>query len=135
MIKNSFIQNLLFQWQVKVICLVLAISVYFLVSFSSYSDREVLIPLDVILPNEYIAESLVPQTIDLVIEGNENIIYLIDPSLVRAKVDFSNVSKEGIVSAPVLLEYEEKVFEKGDIVLNTKPTSVRISFKKRQNVE
>lgn len=129
--KNNFVQNFLYQWQVKIICLVLAISVYFLVTFAASSDREILIDLDVILPTGFVAESLVPQTIDLVIEGNEDIIYLVDPSLIKASVDFSKVSKEGIIAAPVILEYEEKVFEKGNITLNTNPTSIRISFIKR----
>jgi hypothetical protein len=97
--------------------------------FSTNSTRIVSIPLDVILPIEYEAESLVPTSVDLEINGNNNIIYLIDPTLVNATVDFSSVNKEGISNNPIQLQYDETVFSKGNISLSTNPATVKVSFK------
>jgi hypothetical protein len=82
------------------------------------------------MPIEYEAESLIPTSVDLEINGNDDIIYLIDPTLVDAIATFSFVDKEGISSVSVELKYDEKMFSKGNISLSTKPSTVKISFKK-----
>lgn len=126
--RNSTIQLVLEHWQIKIVCLLLAICVYFLISFSSTGSRMVEIPLEVNLPTKYVAESLVPDSISIKIRGSEDIIYLIDPSLIVAHVDFSKVDNIGISKEPVVLNYDEKVFRKGNITVSTVPSDIRISF-------
>ncbi|MCY1152697.1 MAG: hypothetical protein PQJ45_06400 [Sphaerochaetaceae bacterium] len=127
--KNKLSLYLLDNWKPKLISLFLALCVFFFYMFSTNSTRIVSIPLDVILPIEYEAESLVPTSVDLQINGNNNIIYLIDPTLVKATVDFSSVNKEGISNNPIELQYDETVFSKGNISLSTNPATVKVSFK------
>ena len=128
MSKNSLIQSLLYEWQVKLICILLACSCYFIVTFRTSQDRKVEIPLEVILPINYESESLVPTSITVDINGSEDIIYLIDPSMITATVDFSHVDSVGIASKDVVLDYDEKAFKKGAISVSTIPSEVRISF-------
>ncbi|MBK5201106.1 MAG: hypothetical protein JJE21_06185 [Spirochaetaceae bacterium] len=129
MTKNSFLQSVLDQWQVKLVCVLLALSCYFLVNFSSYTDRQVVVPLEVIFPVNYEAESLVPNSITININGSESIIYLIDPALVIASVDFSNINNIGISRRTVVLSYDDKVFDKGEIIVSAVPETIRIAFK------
>ena len=128
--RNKLSMFLLDEWKPKLISLILALCVFFFVIFNDNSSRVVTIALDVIMPIEYEAESLIPTSVDLEINGNDDIIYLIDPNLVTAKADFSFVNKEGISSVSVELKYDEKMFSKGNISLSTKPSNVKISFKK-----
>jgi hypothetical protein len=129
MTKNSFLQSILYQWQVKLVCILLAVSCYFLISFSAFTDRQVVIPLEVSLPESLEAESLVPNSITININGSESIIYLIDPSLISASVDFSDVDEIGISRRTVVLSYDDKVFDKGAIKVSSIPETIRIAFK------
>ena len=128
--KNKLSMIFLDDWKPKLISLILALCVFFFYMFSGNSSRIVTIPIDVIMPIEYEAESLIPSYVDLEINGNDNIIYLIDPTLVGAKANFSSVDKEGISSVSVELKYDEKMFSQGNISLSTKPSKIKISFKK-----
>lgn len=127
--KNKISLYLLDNWKPKLISFILALCFFFLYLFSNNSSRIVTIPLDVYLPIGYQAESLIPNSVDLVISGNNDIIYLIDPNLIKAKADFSSIEKEGISTENIELEYDSKVFSKENISLNTKPATVKISFK------
>ncbi len=127
--KNKISLYLLDNWKPKLISFILALCFFFLYLFSNNSSRIVTIPLDVYLPIGYQAESLIPNSVDLEISGNNNIIYLIDPNLIKAKVDFSSIQKEGISTENIELEYDYKIFSKENISLNTKPATVKISFK------
>lgn len=133
--KNNVSLYLLDNWKPKLISLIFALCIFFFYMFSSNSSRIVTIPLEVILPIEYEAESLIPTAVDLEINGNNNIIYLIDPTLVGAQADFSSVEKEGISAVSVKLKYDDKMFSKGNISLSTVPSSVKVSFKKGSNFE
>lgn len=133
--KNNTLQVILDHWQVKIVCLLMAFCVYFLVSFSSTENRMVEIPLSVNLPTEYVAESLVPSSISVKITGSENIIYLIDPALITASVDFSGINTTGISTEAVVLDYDEKVFRKGNVSVFTVPSDIRISFKVKESDE
>lgn len=133
--RNSILQVILDHWQVKLVSLLLAICVYSLIIFSSTETRMIEIPLNVDLPSNYKAESLVPDSISLKINGSGNIIYLIDPSLITANVDFSKVANQGISRESVILDYDEKVFGKGNISVFTVPSDIRISFKEKESSE
>jgi hypothetical protein len=130
--RNRSLQVILDHWQVKIVSLLLAICVYFLISFSTTENRIIEIPLSVNLPMDYVAQSIVPNSISLKINGSEDVIYLIDPTLITANVDFSQITSSGISRESVILDYDEKVFRKGKISVYTVPSSIRISFKETE---
>ena len=115
-------------WGPKIFSFLLAIGVVLVVEFSNISNRVVTIPLDVSLPDNLIAESLVPETVEIVISGSEDVIYLVDPSLVKAYADFSFVNNSGIARVPVVLDFNQDVFRKSSISVKAEPSSVRILF-------
>ena len=115
-------------WGSKIFSFLLAIGVVLVVEFSNISNRVVTIPLDVSLPDNLVAESLVPETVEIVISGSEDVIYLVDPSLVKAYADFSFVNNSGIARVPVVLDFNQDVFRKSSISVKAEPSSVRILF-------
>lgn len=127
---NKSLQAFLYNWPAKVLSLAFALLVYAFIQYTTLGDRVVTIPLSVSLPTQYEAQSLVPTSVEISIRGNEDIIYLIDPNSILASVDFSNVKKEGIATAPVILVYDEQVFDSADIALLANPTQYRILFSK-----
>lgn len=115
-------------WGPKIFSFLLALGVVLVVEFSNISNRVVTIPLDVSLPDNLVAESLVPETVEIVISGSEDVIYLVDPSLVKAYADFSFVNNSGIARVPVVLDFNQDVFRKSSISVKAEPSSVRILF-------
>ena len=65
---------------------------------------------------------------EIVISGSEDVIYLVDPSLVKAYADFSFVNNSGIARVPVVLDFNQDVFRKSSISVKAEPSSVRILF-------
>jgi len=112
------------------ISLVFAICIYLFIQYSTVGARVVTIPLDVELPSGYEAMSLVPESVEIEIRGNDDIIYLIDPNSIMASLDLSFVQQEGIASAPVLLKYEKNVFESGGVSVSPNPSHYRILFRR-----
>ncbi len=125
---NKHFQNMLYHWPTKVISLIFAVFIYLFIQYSTIGARVVTIPLDVHLPSGYEAMSLVPESVEVEIRGNEDVIYLIDPNSIEASINFSFVQSEGIASAPVVLSYEENVFESGGISVSPSPSQYRILF-------
>ena len=125
---NKHLQNMLYHWPAKVISLVFAVCIYLFIQYSTIGARVVTIPLDVHLPSGYVAMSLVPESVEVQIRGNEDVIYLIDPNSIMASIDFAFVQREGIYSAPVTLMYEENVFESGGVSVSANPSQYRILF-------
>ena len=128
--RSKFFQKLFYNWQVKIISFLLAVLVYFILVFSIQSSRTVSLPVEVILPKEYVATSNVPKNIDLVIQGTEDQIYLIDVSKISLKVDFSTVNREGVSYATVqiLSEDLDSYIDTSAISIYTKPSQVRVYF-------
>lgn len=125
---NKHLQSILYHWPVKVLSLVFAVCLYLFIQYSTIGARVVTIPLNVQLPAGYEAKSLVPESVEVQIRGNDDIIYLVDPNSIRAALDFSFVKSEGIATAPVILFYEENIFESGGISVSPNPSQYRVLF-------
>ena len=116
-------------WAVKIFSFLLAVLVILLIEFGNISGRTVTIPVTVFLPeNGLVAESLVPETVDVLIKGDENVIYLVDPSAIKAYADFTDVDKAGITRVPVILDFPENIYSKNSISVSASPSTLRILF-------
>ncbi len=131
--QNKITSALFGNWPLKMISFVVALAIVVAIRFLNATDRTVTIPLTVVLDEEsaYGAVSLVPSSIDVVITGDDSIIYLVDPSLIKASVDFSDVSGEGIARRPVSLEYDRDIFNRNGLSVASSPLTVRILFKSK----
>ncbi|MBP5551891.1 MAG: hypothetical protein J6X41_00745 [Spirochaetales bacterium] len=128
--RSKFFQKLFYNWQAKIISFLLAVFVYFILMFSIQNSRTIALPVEVVMPEGYVATSNVPSSIDLVIQGTEDQIYLIDVSKIMLKVDFSMVDREGISYATVQIDINElaSYIDTSAVSIYTKPSQVRVYF-------
>ena len=128
--RSKFFQKLFYNWQAKIISFLLAVFVYFILLFSIQNSRTISLPVEVVMPNGYVATSNVPTSIDLVIQGTEDQIYLVDVSKITLKVDFSMVDREGVSYATVQINMEDlsSYVDTSAISIYTKPSQVRVYF-------
>ena len=128
--RSKFFQKLFYNWQVKIICFLLAVLIYFVLVFSIQTSRSMTLPLSVTLPAEYRADSIVPDSVELVIQGTEDRIYMIDVSNISVSADFSTVNHEGVSYAVVNIDTGEleKYIDTSVISIYTKPSQVKVYF-------
>ena len=130
--RSKFFQKLFYNWQVKIICLLLAILVYFVLLFSIQSSRSMTLPLEVTLPDGYKAESTIPRSVELVIQGTEDQIFMIDPAKISVSADFSTVNREGVNYAVVEIDTGDltSYIDTSALSIFTRPSQVKIYFSK-----
>ena len=127
---NKFAASFLENWIIKVLSFMSAVLIVLAFRFWNVNDRTVTIPLEVRLPENFVAVSLVPDTVDIVISGSDKIIYLVDPSQIRAIADFSAVDNDGISRVRVAIEYNDDIYKTNGLTISAKPEVVRILFDK-----
>ena len=128
--KNKFSSAIFGNWVVKVFSFLVALGIVVAVRFLNVTDRVVTIPITVKLSasSPFEPVSLVPESIDVVITGDDDIVYLVDPSLITASVDFSDVGGEGISRRVVYLDYDNDIFSSYGLTIKSSPATIRILF-------
>ncbi len=128
--QNKSFTSFLSTWVPRIISLLLAIMIFGSIKYLNMSSRVVRIPLEVALPESTSikAESLVPTYIDIVLSGDDKLIYLVDPDSIKASADFSDVISAGIARVPVILDYSEDLYMETSLVITADPDVVRILF-------
>lgn len=126
-------KNIFYNWQAKIICFLLAVVVYFVLFFSSTGSRKMSFPISVSLPENYVATSNIPKTVELIIQGSEEVIYLINAENLSVSADFSNVSHDGIWAVPVIISNNglSDYIDLSDVTIYTSPANVRVYFEKK----
>ena len=124
---SSFVSS----WVPRVLSLLVAVLIFAAVRYFNMASRVVSIPLDVSLPSaaHVEPESLVPASVDIVISGDDDLIYLIDPDSISAYADFSDVDNPGRARRAVVLTYAQDVFKDTALTVKADPDVVRILFK------
>lgn len=131
--QNKFSSVVFGNWVVKVLSFASAVAIVIAIRFLNVTDRTVRIPLTVMtaVNSSFEPVSLVPEAIDVVITGDDDVIYLVDPSLITASVDFSDVAGAGISRRIIQLQYDEDIFTSNGLTISASPATVRILFKER----
>ena len=128
--KNKFSSAIFGNWVIKVFSFLAALAIVVAVRFLNVTDRVVTIPVTVYIDgsSDLKPASLVPESIDVVITGDDDIVYLVDPSLITASVDFSDVGEEGIARRVVYLDYDNDIFSSYGLTFKANPATMRILF-------
>ena len=82
---NKGFNSFLSAWDPRVLSLVLAFLIFAVVNYLNMTDRVITIPLSVTLPSDEVVvpESLVPSKTEIVISGNDELIYLYQINKIR----------------------------------------------------
>ena len=128
--RSKFFQKLFYNWQVKILCLLFSVLIYFVLVFTIQAERKVTLPVTVNMPELYHAESNVPKNVKLVIQGTEDQIYMIDVSQISLYAEFSTVNREGVNYAVVQIDTNEleKHVDTSSLHIYTIPSQLKVYF-------
>lgn len=137
---NSILHKLLSNWPMKLSCLIFAVCLVFIVRFSQYRNVVAEIPLQLILPEGYSAQNKIDEKIELTIEGDSKMIYLINPMQVEAIADFSGVSQDNLDNAiktqtplvvQVNLVHDDGIIDLSEeIMMTSNPSRIKVLMRK-----
>ena len=105
--RSKFFQKIFYNWQAKVISFLLAVFVYFILVYSIRDSRIVNLPVNITYPEGYIVTSRIDDSVELVIQGTEERIYLLDVSKFSLSADFSSVDGEGVHYADIKIDVQD----------------------------
>lgn len=125
---NSMIKKLFNNLGAKFLCFILAIVFYSISFYISFQHRTVSIPLSIILPENFKPISNIPQSTNIILKGDEKVLYTIDPLKIDAVADFSFVNQPGVYTTKVILNYESGIFSETNLTINAQPLTCKIAF-------
>ncbi len=130
MSRNKTLKKVFYNWQIKILCFLLAVFMYFFLGLVLQETRTVSLPLNIVMPENYKADSIIPNSAELVISGKEDQVYMIDPSKVTLTVDFSKVNQEGVSLAAVQIDMggQDAVLDFSSLSISTNPSNVKVYF-------
>ena len=135
MARKRLFKNKNVNWKVLTFSFLLAVLVFIAADFLIQETRTVTIPLEVILPEGFVATSNIPNQVDLKIRGTEDRIYMVDVERIGVSADFSSVMQAGVASVPVRvdLSYYSNILDKAQVSFFTDPAYVRVYFEEAVN--
>ncbi len=126
---NDISRIVLNNWPIKVFSFLLALCIYIIVHFTTTATREVEIPLQVMHPAGYTAVSNIPDTVTLILTGEDRDISVLRSDAVDALADFSLVETEGVQEVPVSLIYDNSLFDV-EFSVSSDPAVIKIFYQK-----
>ncbi|NQT61206.1 MAG: hypothetical protein HQ557_19745 [Bacteroidetes bacterium] len=124
--KNKFMQGMVYNWPAKVLSLITALLIFFLIQMVTASERSFYIPLEVRIPDNYIVENSIPDQIKLIIKGPEKDIYRIIPEQIIGSVDFLDADSDGVHIRNVIINTDRVVGDTDMVTYEPEPGSVKL---------
>ena len=128
--QNKFLKVLLYNWQIKILSLTIAVFIFFVLSMSLQETRTISLPLTIEFPQDMEVTSNIPNTVELVIYGSSQKIYMIDVSNINLKADFSQVNTEGVSTVPVQIDLGPiaDAIDNSQVSIYTRPSAIKLYF-------
>jgi len=117
-------------FHIKLLCFLFALGTVFLISYGVQSKRVITLPLEVVLPTGYKAVSYIPDRADVIVQGTEDRIYMVNAEKFSVKADFTAVNKTGVSAVPVIISYDgsEDSLNFSEITVYSTPSTVKVYF-------
>ena len=128
---NQFFNKILYKWPVKVICLIIAISVYLFHQASLTEKRSFVIPLTLIEEGEVIHNGDYTSNVTVTIRANTEQISTINTKQVTAYVSLNGISKKGEYNLPVKVKVADEIMAFDPFEIKVKPEYIKIQVESK----
>ena len=123
---NRFFEKILYNWPVKVCCLIVAIAIYLFHQASLTEKRSFVIPLNVVEEGAVQHTGDFPSTVTIVIRANTEAISAVHSNQLNAYVNLNNISKNGEYNLPVKVKVADEIMAFDPFEIKVKPEYVKI---------
>ena len=123
---NRFFEKILYNWPVKVCCLIVAIALYLFHQASLTEKRSFVIPLTVIEEGAVQHTGDFTSTVTVVIRANTEEISSVHSNQLKASVNLNNISKNGEYNLPVKVTVADEIMAYDPFEIKVKPEYIKI---------
>ncbi|HUX38213.1 MAG TPA: CdaR family protein [Rectinemataceae bacterium] len=131
MSRKSLRSRLVVDWTAKVLSLVAAILVFSFYRLNRLEDRYVSVPLAVTVGDDFVPASALPRTVKLNLRGESNSLVGILEEDLRASIDLSRATGEGILTAPVVVERRGSALGVDPLEITADPPEIAVPLQRR----
>lgn len=129
---KSFIEKLLHNWPIKLLCLVVAIFLYIFHQTSLVDHRNYVVPLKVIENGEVMHVQRVPDSVTISVRALPEDISNIHSSDFEATLDLSELTEEGVYDIPVNVNVKNELKVLEALEIRVKPNAtIKINVEKK----
>ena len=104
---KHLLDEVLDKWPAKVICLIVAIFLYFFHQASIIDSKTLVVPLKILENGVVMQVGSVPKSVSVVVRGSAEDIKLVDPSEITAYVSVDDITQKGQYTLPVQLSLSD----------------------------
>lgn len=123
---NRFFEKILYNWPVKVCCLIIAIALYLFHQASLTEKRSFVIPLTVLEEGAVQHTGDFTSTVTVVIRANTEEISSVHSNQLKAYVNLNNISKNGEYTLPVKVTVADEIMAFDPFEIKVKPEYIKI---------
>lgn len=130
--QSRFLQWFVFDWPVKVLSLLTAVLIFFLVQMLMIEERSFIVPLHVITGEEYYISSSYDQRVKVVITGDREDVLMVYPEDLYVMADASEITEEGMSDIPLSLRKSGLLDSMKNVDILIEPDEVRLQILERE---
>ena len=123
---NRFFEKILYNWPVKVCCLIIAIAIYLFHQASLTEKRSFVIPLTVVEEGAVQHTGDFTSTVTVVVRANTEDISAVHSNQINAYVNLNNITKNGEYNLPVKVQVADEILAFDPFEIKIKPEYIKI---------
>ena len=128
---NRLLDKILDKWPAKVVCLVIAVFLYFFHQASLIDSKTMVVPLQIQENGMVMHMGNVPGSVSVVVRTGEEIMKTIQPTDITASVSLDAITQKGTYTLPVKLTLAESLMEYDPFEVKLKDASITIDVDTR----
>ena len=129
--KKRLLDKILDNWPAKVICLIIAIFLYFFHQASLIDSKTFVIPLQIIEDGMVMHVGNVPDSVSIVVRAGDETIKSVLPTDISASVSLDTITKKGTYKLPVKITLSESLMEYDPFEVKIKDDSITIDVDRK----
>jgi len=131
MSRKSLRSRIVADWPAKVLSLVAAILVFSFYRLNRLEDRFVSVPLAVVVGEDFVPSAALPRSVKLTLRGESNQLVTVLEEDLRASIDLSHASGEGIFRAPVVVERRGSALGVDPLEISAEPSEIDVPLERK----
>ncbi len=106
---KRLLDKILDKWPAKIICLVIAIFLYFFHQASLIDSKTFVVPLEIIENGRVMHVGDAPNSVSVIVRANEENIKAILPNDIKATINLNTITQKGTYNLPVNIKLSESL--------------------------
>ena len=128
---KRLLDKILDKWPAKVVCLIIAIFLYFFHQASLIDSKTIVVPLQIIENGIVMQIGNAPKSVSVIIRAGEETIKSVMPSDISASICLDDITQKGTYKLPVKINISESLMEYDPFEIKMKDDTVTISVDRK----